>query len=314
MIRLAIVSPCFNEEAALASSTERLSLLFNDLINKGKISLDSFVLFVNDGSTDGTWNLITELHRLNPLIKGLNLSHNVGHQNAIMAGMMKAKDLSDVVITMDADLQDDLNAVEQMINAYNEGNEIVYGVKVSRTADPFLKRVSAMAFYKLQANMGVECIYNHADFRLMSKKALDMLACYPEKNLYLRALIPQIGLKSTSVDDVISERTAGKSKYTLGKMLNLALDGITSFSVKPIYYIVYTGMIIVLLGFLGIVIDVIVAVTSGLNVPGWVSIMLSMWLIGGLLMISIGAIGVYIGKMYKEVKARPLYHISDFLG
>lgn len=313
-MRLAIVSPCYNEEAVLDASSARLTELFNDLIQKGKISSDSFVLFVNDGSTDGTWGLITELHRKNPFIKGLNLSHNVGHQNAIMAGMMKAKDMADVVITMDADLQDDLNAIEQMIDAYNEGNDIVYGIKVSRSADPFLKRVTAVAFYKLQANMGVECVYNHADFRLMSKKALEMLSCYPEKNLYLRALIPQIGLKSTTVDDVISERTAGKSKYTLGKMLNLALDGITSFSVKPIYYIVYTGVLIVLLGFLGIIVDVVVAVTSGVNVPGWVSIMLSMWLIGGLLMISIGAIGVYIGKMYKEVKARPLYHISDFLG
>ena len=313
-MRLAIVSPCFNEEAVLAASAARLTELFDNLVSKGKISSDSFELFVNDGSKDATWNVISELHDQNHYIKGLNLSHNVGHQNAIMAGMMTAKDMADVVITMDADLQDDLNAIEQMIDAYNEGNEIVYGIKVSRSADPFLKRVTAVAFYKLQANMGVECVYNHADFRLMSKKALDMLSCYPEKNLYLRALIPQIGLKSTTVDDVISERTAGKSKYTLGKMLNLALDGITSFSVKPIYYIVYTGVLIVLLGFLGIVIDVVVAVTSGVNVPGWVSIMLSMWLIGGLLMISIGAIGVYIGKMYKEVKARPLYHISDFLG
>ncbi|MBO4825936.1 MAG: glycosyltransferase family 2 protein [Prevotella sp.] len=312
-MRLAIVSPCFNEEAVLAASAARLTELFDNLVSKEKISSDSFELFVNDGSNDATWSVISDLHDKNHYIKGLNLSHNVGHQNAIMAGMMTAKDLADVVITMDADLQDDLNAVEQMIDAYNEGNDIVYGVKVSRTADPILKRISAMAFYKLQSSMGVECIYNHADFRLMSKKALNMLSCYHEKNLYLRALIPQIGLKSTTVEDTISERTAGKSKYTLGKMLNLALDGITSFSVKPIYCIVYTGMIIVLLGFLGIVVDVIIAITSGLNVPGWVSIMLSMWLIGGLLMLSIGAIGVYIGKMYKEVKARPLYHISDFL-
>lgn len=313
-MRLAIVSPCFNEEAVLAASAARLTELFNNLVSKGKISSDSFELFVNDGSKDATWNVISDLHDQNHYIKGLNLSHNVGHQNAIMAGMMTAKDMADVVITMDADLQDDLNAVEKMIDAFNEGNDIVYGVKVSRTADPVLKRMSATAFYKLQSSMGVECIYNHADFRLMSKKALDMLSCYHEKNLYLRALIPQIGLKSTTVEDVISERTAGKSKYTLGKMLNLALDGITSFSVKPIYYIVYTGVLIVLLGFVGIIIDIIIAMTSGVNVPGWVSIMLSMWFIGGLLMMSIGAIGIYIGKMYKEVKARPLYHISEFLG
>lgn len=312
-MRLAIVSPCFNEEAVLAASAARLTELFNNLVSKSKISSDSFELFVNDGSKDATWNVISDLHDQNHYIKGLNLSHNVGHQNAIMAGMMTAKDMADVVITMDADLQDDLKAVEKMIDAYNEGNDIVYGVKVSRTADPVLKRISATTFYKLQSSMGVECIYNHADFRLMSKKALDMLSCYHEKNLYLRALIPQIGLKSTTVEDVISERTAGKSKYTLGKMLNLALDGITSFSVKPIYYIVYTGVLIVLLGFVGIIIDIIIAMTSGVNVPGWVSIMLSMWFIGGLLMMSIGAIGVYIGKMYKEVKARPLYHISDFL-
>ena len=250
MIKLAIVSPCYNEEEVLEDSAARLTALFDELVAKEKISADSFVLFVNDGSKDRTWSIIKKLHGTNPYIKGMNLARNVGHQYAIMAGMMTAKDWSDAVITIDADLQDDLNAIEEMIDAYTQGYDVVYGVKVSRQADPVLKRLSATAFYKLQHRMGVETIYNHADFRFLSRRVLEQLSHYQERNVYLRGIIPLLGFPSTTVDDVIRERTAGTSKYTVRKMFSLALDGITSFSVKPIYGIVYLGGIFVFISIL----------------------------------------------------------------
>ena len=312
MIRLAIVSPCYNEEEVLESSVKRLTELFTLLINDKKITEDSFFLFVNDGSRDRTWEIISRLHKENKFVHGVNLAHNVGHQSAIMAGMMVAKDRADAAITIDADLQDDLKAIPQMIDDYEKGYDIVYGVKVSRTADPLLKRLSAVAFYKLQAKMGVNSIYNHADFRFMSRRALEVLSKYKEKNLYLRGIIPTIGLNSTTVNDTISERSAGSSKYTLGKMLNLALDGITSFSVKPIYGIIYLGLLFILIC-LCIGAYVVHAIVAGTAVPGWASVILSIWLIGGLNLICIGIVGVYIGKIYKEVKNRPLYNIQEIL-
>lgn len=312
MIRLAIVCPCYNEEAVLHESTELLTALLNDLIAKQKIMPDSFVLLVNDGSKDHTWQIIRELNAINPYIKGVNLARNVGHQNAIMAGMMTAKEWSDAVITMDVDLQDDLNAIERMIDLHAGGFDIVYGIKVQRKADPILKRLSAMAFYKLQRQMGVENYYNHADFRLLSKRALYLLAGYQERNLYLRGIIPLLGLPSTTVDDVIKERTAGVSKYTLKKMLSLALDGITSFSVKPIYCIVYSGGIFILISIL-IGFYVLYSLISGTAEHGWASLILSVWFVGGAILISIGSIGIYIGKIYKEVKHRPLYNIEEVL-
>ncbi len=312
-MKLALVSPCFNEEESLVPSSEKITKLLDELVEKGKISRDSFQLYVNDGSTDGTWEIIRRLHKDNPYFKGLNLTCNVGHQNAIMAGMMVAKDISDAVITIDADLQDDLACIEQMVDAYASGNEIVYGVKVSRDADSLMKRLSAQAFYKVQEKMGVKAIYNHADFRLMSKKAIDILAQYPERNLYLRALIPTIGLKHTTVDDVLQQREHGHSKYTLSKMLNLALDGITSFSTKPIYYIIYAGCLLVLLGLLAIIVDVAYAIAHQTQVSGWASLIISIWMIGGLLMLSLGCVGLYVGKIYQEVKGRPLYNIDTFL-
>lgn len=312
MIKLAIVSPCYNEEEVLESSIKRLTELYNQLIKEQKITPDSFFLFVNDGSHDKTWDIICQQHKVNKFVDGVNLARNVGHQNAIMAGMMTAKDRADAAITIDADLQDDLAAIPQMIDDYAQGYDIVYGVKVSRTADPLLKRLSAVTFYKLQSKMGVESIYNHADFRFMSRRALEMLSQYKEKNLYLRGIIPTIGLNTTTVDDVISERTAGASKYTLSKMLNLAMDGITSFSVKPIYGIIYLGLLFILVC-LGIGIYVVHALVAGTAVPGWASVILSIWLIGGLNLISIGVVGVYIGKTYKEVKNRPLYNIKEIL-
>lgn len=312
MIKLAIVSPCYNEEEVLEQSAARLSDLFDDLIAKEKISSDSFVLFVNDGSKDSTWNIIKRLYETNTCIKGMNLARNVGHQNAIMAGMMTAKDWSDAVITIDADLQDDLNAIEEMIDAYDEGYDVVYGVKVSRQADPMLKRLSALAFYKLQRQMEVEAIYNHADFRFLSRRVLEQLSQYKERNLYLRGIIPLLGFPSTTVDDVISERTAGTSKYTLKKMFSLALDGITSFSVKPIYSIVYLGLVFIFISIL-IGVYVLYALISGTAAHGWASLMLSIWFVGGVVLMSIGAVGLYIGKIYKEVKRRPLYNVEEIL-
>jgi len=312
MIRLATVSPCFNEEEVLRHSVERLTELFGRMIAEGLISDDSMMVFVNDGSRDGTWPLIRQLHSENKYVRGINLARNVGHQNAIMAGMMTARQWADAVITIDADLQDDIECIPRMVRLLANGNDIVYGVKVSRQADPLLKRMSAQAFYKLQSTMGVESVYNHADFRLMSRRALDMLADYDERNLYLRGLIPQIGLRSATVDDVISERYAGHSKYTLQKMLNLALNGITSFSVKPMYAIFHLGLVFLLIA-VCIGIYVLHALITGTAVPGWASLILSIWIVGGFILISIGITGVYIGKIYTEVKRRPLYHIEEIL-
>jgi glycosyltransferase involved in cell wall biosynthesis len=312
MIKLATVSPCYNEEEVLRQSVERLTTLFQKMIQERLITPDSMMVFVNDGSRDRTWEMIEALHRENAYVRGVNLAKNVGHQNAIMAGMMTAREWADAVVTIDADLQDDIECIPQMVRDYEAGNDIVYGVKVSRQADPVMKRMTAQVFYKLQSAMGVESVFNHADFRLMSKRALDMLSGYDERNLYLRGLIPMIGLKSTTVEDIISERQAGASKYTLSKMLNLALDGITSFSIKPIYCILYFGMVFLLIAF-GIGLYVGHALVTGTAVKGWSSLILSIWLVGGMLMISIGVIGVYIGKIYREVKHRPLYNIQEIL-
>jgi len=312
MIKLAIVSPCYNEEEVLDLSARRLDALFSRMVAEGIVSPDSFVLFVNDGSHDSTWEIIRRLHSANPRFKGLNLARNVGHQNAIMAGMMTAKGLSDAVITIDADLQDDLEAIPRMVKAFTDGNDVVYGVKVERQADPVLKRLSAQAFYRLQEKMGVKAIYNHADFRLMSRRVLDELSRYREKNLYLRGIIPKIGFPSTTVDDVIAPRAAGKSKYSLRKMLSLALDGITSFSVKPLYAILYLGLAFILIS-LGIGVYVVYSLFAHTAVHGWASLMLSVWMVGGFILVSLGAVGLYVGKIYQEAKDRPLYHVEEWL-
>ena len=313
MIKLAIISPCYNEEAVLNDSAHQLTVLLQQLIEAGTISSDSFVLYVNDGSTDRTWEIIRQLHEENHFIHGLCLAGNVGHQNAIMAGMMKARNLCDAAITIDADLQDDLNAIPQMIAKFEEGYDIVYGVKVSRTADPLAKRMSAQGFYKIQHAMGVKAVYNHADFRLMSAKALGYLGQYPERNLYLRGIIPLMGLKSTTVDDVISPRTAGASKYTLQKMLRLAFDGITSFSTTPIQWILVLGFFALILC-LAMMVHVVWDWCSGNVVTGWSEIMVSIWLVGSIIILSIGVIGLYIGKIYEEAKHRPLWFEDEYLG
>ena len=312
MIRLATVSPCYNEEEVLRHSVERLTALFERMIAEKLISSDSMMVFVNDGSRDRTWEIIRELHAENKFVRGINMSRNVGHQNAIMAGMMTAREWADAVITLDADLQDDIECIPKMVKDFEAGNDIVYGVKVSREADPFMKKLTAQTFYKLQSSMGVESVYNHADFRLMSRRALDMLSTYKEHNLYLRGLIPMIGLQHTTVDDVISERFAGQSKYTLKKMLRLALNGITAFSVRPLFLIYNIGILFLAIAFC-IGCYVVYSLVVGTAVQGWSSLILSIYLVGGFILISMGIVGTYIGQIYSEVKRRPLYHIAEIL-
>ena len=310
--KLIIVSPCYNEEAILRYSADTLTSFLKRVIALGKIAPSSRVLYVNDGSRDRTWSLIEELHKDNSFVEGLSLAKNVGSELAVMAGMMAARERADVVVTIDADLQDDVEAIEEMINHYLEGCDIVYGVKTSREADPWLKRITAEGFYRLQQNMGINVIFNHTNFRLMSKRALEALSEYSERNLYLRGIIPQLGFRSAEVEDVIRERPAGESKYNYTKLLLLAVDGITSFSTKPISFIVGMGLFSLLISIL-MAIYVLVSYVEHLSVPGWASLMLSLWFIGSMLLLSIGVVGQYIGKIYIEVKARPRYHIDQYL-
>lgn len=310
--KLIIVSPCYNEEAILRYSADTLTSFLKRVIALGKIAPSSRILYVNDGSRDRTWSLIEELHEDNSFVEGLSLAKNVGSELAVMAGMMVARERADVVVTIDADLQDDVEAIEEMINHYLEGCDIVYGVKTSREADPWLKRITAEGFYRLQQNMGINVIFNHTNFRLMSKRALEALSEYSERNLYLRGIIPQLGFRSAEVEDVIRERTAGESKYNYTKLLLLAVDGITSFSTKPISFIVGMGLFSLLISIV-MAIYVLVSYVEHLSVPGWASLMLSLWFIGSMLLLSIGVVGQYIGKIYIEVKARPRYHIDQYL-
>ena len=310
--KLIIVSPCYNEEAILRYSADTLTSFLKRVIALGKIAPSSRILYVNDGSRDRTWSLIEELHKDNSFVDGLSLAKNVGSELAVMAGMMAARERADVVVTIDADLQDDVEAIEEMINHYLDGCDIVYGVKTSREADPWLKRITAEGFYRLQQNMGINVIFNHTNFRLMSKRALEALSEYSERNLYLRGIIPQLGFRSAEVEDVIRERTAGESKYNYTKLLLLAVDGITSFSTKPISFIVGMGLFSLLISIV-MAIYVLVSYVEHLSVPGWASLMLSLWFIGSMLLLSIGVVGQYIGKIYIEVKARPRYHIDQYL-
>ena len=310
--KLIIVSPCYNEEAILRYSADTLTSFLKRVIALGKIAPSSRILYVNDGSRDRTWSLIEELHKNNSFVEGLSLAKNVGSELAVMAGMMAARERADVVVTIDADLQDDVEAIEEMINHYLDGCDIVYGVKTSREADPWLKRITAEGFYRLQQNMGINVIFNHTNFRLMSRRALEALSEYSERNLYLRGIIPQLGFRSAEVEDVIRERTAGESKYNYTKLLLLAVDGITSFSTKPISFIVGMGLFSLLISIV-MAIYVLVSYVEHLSVPGWASLMLSLWFIGSMLLLSIGVVGQYIGKIYIEVKARPRYHIDQYL-
>ena len=310
--KLIIVSPCYNEEAILRYSADTLTSFLKRVIALGKIAPSSRILYVNDGSRDRTWSLIEELHKDNSFVEGLSLAKNVGSELAVMAGMMAARERADVVVTIDADLQDDVEAIEEMINHYLDGCDIVYGVKTSREADPWLKRITAEGFYRLQQNMGINVIDNHTNFRLMSKRALEALSEYSERNLYLRGIIPQLGFRSAEVEDVIRERTAGESKYNYTKLLLIAVDGITSVSTKTISFIVGMGLFSLLISIV-MAIYVLVSYVEHLSVPGWASLMLSLWFIGSMLLLSIGVVGQYIGKIYIEVKARPRYHIDQYL-
>ena len=312
MDRLALVVPCYNEEAVMKISSEALRGVLQDLIEKQKIAADSFVLFVDDGSKDKTWELIEEEHRLHSNVKGLKLAGNVGHQFALTAGLITAKDHSDVTVSIDADLQDDVNVIEEMIDKFHAGNDIVYGVRNDRSSDSFFKRFTAQGFYKMMAVMGVKTVYNHADFRLMSKRALEQFAKYRESNLFLRGMMPLIGYQTDCVYYERKERVAGESKYPLKKMLALAFNGISSFSVKPISLITALGGIIICMCFLAAV-YALWSYFTGHVTAGWTSLILSIWFLGGVQLVSIGLIGQYIGKIYIEVKQRPRYNIETFL-
>ncbi len=313
MDKLAIVVPCYNEEEVLHIAADALRGVLDDLISKEKIAKDSFVLFVNDGSKDRTWELIEEEHNNHPVqIYGVKLAGNVGHQSALTAGLITAMDMCDVTVSIDADLQDDVAVIEEMIDKYHAGNDIVYGVRKERKTDTFFKRTTAQAFYKLMAFMGVKTIYNHADFRLMSKRAVEQFSKFKETNMFLRGMVPLIGYQSDSVYYDRKERVAGESKYPLKKMLALAFNGISSFSVKPISMIMGLGMVIICCSILAAIYALISFFTGNVE-PGWTSLILSIWFLGGLQLISIGMVGLYIGKIYMEVKERPRYNIEKVL-
>ena len=309
---LYLVIPCYNEEEVLPETSKRLTAKLGAMIEMGFISQDSKIVFVNDGSKDRTWQLIRQYHEENPMIQGINLSRNKGHQNALLAGLMTVKEYCDMAISMDADLQDDVDAIDQFVEKYYEGCEVVYGVRSERKTDSFFKRASAQSFYKLMLHMGVEIVYNHADYRLMSRRALDEMEGFKEVNLFLRGIVPLIGFQSGVVTYERHERFAGESKYPLKKMLNFAFDGITSFSVKPIRMDTTLGIIIFAISIL-MLIYFLITWCIGWTVPGWTSIVVSVWAIGGLQLLAIGIIGEYIGKIYMETKARPKFIVQEYL-
>lgn len=309
---LYIVIPCYKEQEVLHETASRLQAKMENLISSGKISPESRVMFVNDGSTDQTWPIICELHNTNPLFSGVNLSRNRGHQNALLAGLMTAKDYADMVISMDADLQDDINAVDRMIDKFYEGCDIVYGVRSSREKDTFFKKFTAEGFYRVMNFLGAETVFNHADYRLMSKCALEGLAQFREVNLFLRGIVPMIGYQTGIVEYERGERFAGESKYPLKKMLSFAMEGITSLSTKPLQCITGLGFLIFTISILMLVYFIVQWGVGG-TVAGWASIICSVWAIGGLILLSIGVIGEYIGKIYMETKERPRFIIRDVL-
>ena len=308
--RLIIVIPCYNEQEVLPITAPQFLAKINQLASEGLISGDSRVMFVNDGSKDDTWNIIQQLADQDEHYIGIAQSRNRGHQNAVLAGLMEAKDMCDITISIDCDGQDDINAMDEMVKAYLEGCEIVYGVRSKRDTDTFFKRFTAESFYKLLNSMGAEVVYNHADYRLISSRALQELAKFKEVNIFLRGMVPLVGFKSTSVYYERSERAAGKSHYPLSKMLALAFDGITSLSIKPIKMIIGMGVIVAFISFIGIIWAVVEAIL-GKTVMGWASTTCIICFLSGVQLISVGVIGEYIGKIYMEVKQRPRYIISD---
>lgn len=310
---LYMVIPCYNEEAVLRETAKRLQDKYMRLLEKKMISSDSRIVFVNDGSKDRTWEIIAELHTQAPsLFSGINLAHNAGHQNAVLAGLMTVREQCDMAISMDADLQDDINAIDEMIAKYYEGNQVVYGVRSARNTDTFFKKCTAEGFYKFMAAMGADVVYNHADFRLMSRRVLQELSNFREVNLFLRGMVPLIGFQSCNVYYERAERFAGESKYPLKKMLAFAINGITSFSNKPLRMITTIGLLMFVLSAAAFIWAFIVKLT-GHSELGWSSTMCSIWLIGGLQLLALGIIGEYIGKIYAEVKQRPRYIVADYL-
>ena len=309
---LFLVVPCYNEEEVLPETARRLGDKLAALTAAGKISPDSRVLFVNDGSKDRTWELIRGLHARDPRFLGADLTRNRGHQNALLAGLMTAKDRCDMAISMDADLQDDVDAVDAMVDAYHQGCDIVYGVRSSRKKDTFFKRFTAEAFYRLMNRLGAETVFNHADYRLMSRRALEGLSQFKEVNLFLRGIVPMIGYTTGTVEYERGERFAGESKYPLKKMVAFALEGITSLSTKPIRMVTGLGFLIFLVSILMLIYS-IVRWATGATILGWASVICSLWAIGGLILLSLGIIGEYIGKIYLETKGRPRFLIRELL-
>ena len=312
MKRLMIVVPCFNEEEVFPTSSKELIAVVENLIKKEKISGDSGILFVNDGSRDRTWELISEAYKESKYVYGLNLASNVGHQNALLAGLNTVKDICDISVSIDADLQDDVGVIEEMIDKYYAGADIVYGVRSERKTDSFFKRFTAQSFYKFMSAMGVKSVYNHADFRLMSARAMQALSLYKERNLFLRGIVPKLGYKTDCVYYARKERMAGESKYPLKKMLYFAFDGITSFSIKPITMVTVLGAAIIACSIIAFIYTLI-SYFLGHTVPGWSSLMISIWFLGGVQLLSVGIVGQYVGKTYIESKERPRYNIEEFL-
>lgn len=311
-MKLALVVPCYNEQEVLEETTKKLCELYEKLYKKNKISKESYILYVNDGSKDETWHLIEKYVESEKWIAGLNLAGNVGHQNALYAGLMSIYNDVDATVSIDADLQDDINVIEDMIDEFNKGNDIVYGVRNDRTTDSFFKRFTAQSFYKLMSIMGVKSVYNHADFRLMSSKAVCQLSKYKERNLFLRGIVPLIGYNTSCVYYARKERMAGESKYPLKKMLSFAFEGITSFSTKPISLISGLGGLVIIISCIAMMYTLI-GHFMGNTVSGWSSLMISIWFLGGVQLLSIGVIGQYIGKTYIEVKERPRYNVETIL-
>ena len=309
---LYLVIPCYNEQEVLPETAKQLNQKMSDLITQEKISPDSRIVFVNDGSKDTTWKIIQSLHAENKIFQGVNLSRNKGHQNALLAGLMTVKDCCDITISLDADLQDDIDAIDGMVEKYYEGCEIVYGVRNSRKTDTFFKKTTAEGYYKVMQMLGADIVFNHADYRLMSRKALEGLEQFHESNLFLRGIVPMIGYKTGEVYYARKERMAGESKYPLKKMLAFAWEGITSLSVRPIKMITGCGAFIFIISIIMLIYSLIRHL-MGATTTGWTSMMFSIWALGGLQLLSIGIIGEYIGKVYMESKARPKYIVQEYL-
>jgi len=312
MTKLYIAVPCYNEEAVLPDSAAKLKDKLRSMMDNGLISRDSRIVFIDDGSRDKTWELITQLHDEDSIFSGIKLSRNRGHQNALMCGLMTLRDEADAVISIDADLQDDINTFDEMVEKYEQGCDVIYGVRGKRETDTFFKRFTAESYYKLLDKMGAKVIFNHADFRLMSRRALEAFSEFHETNLFLRGLVPMVGFKSDIVTYERSERLAGESKYPLKKMLALAWEGITSLSTKPIKLITKLGMIIFIVSII-MLIYTLIRFFTGATQTGWASLAVSIWAIGGLQMMAIGIIGEYIGKIYLESKHRPRYIVEEYL-